>query len=548
MTKNGSISSSQLFILLFVIKISEVIMIPDAFSDSGYVSVLFTGIIIIFLLSFLSVLLSDYYRKNDFPTLFRAIDFIWIAYFIYLSVYHLYSFNGFISGLTGNTIPSIVILFLLFISSVYSAIKGIEAIARFSAIVFISIIVASILYFIFLYPSFRANNISSFLSDTEFFGKLSISPAIYAWEELTIMFLICRNTKGEFLRCAVIWNSLQTVFLIAFTILISSSLGEYLINIDYPFFHASDGVGGLQRFRPFFVSVSVASLFCTLSTELNIIRQFTEELLPKKLSIKKTEIIIFSAVFGIYLILSSKADAFEIIYNIGIMAAVSVIAAVVLPIFAVFCSRVKITRAVRTAGIICLIFSSLLLFSGCNANQLNQRIIVQGIGIDKNQDNCLVTLIALDTDTQQAENSVKLIYSKGNTVEDAMLSVEKRQGRKLLLSQCLFLMLNKNAAEDSDNTLSYFIKNNDIMKTTNIMVSDEPEVLLTNAITKLDYTSENINVLSDSNTINQSAAYFSLFDYVNGKNSNEREMLIPFIIEDESIKCLRTNGYYKAPF
>ena len=539
MTKKEYISSTQLFTLLFVITVSDFILNPDTCKDQGYAALVFAGMMIFCLLSFLTVYFSDHYRKKASLSSPKTVNSLWIFGFIYLSVYHLYTFAHFIEKLNGNIIPSLPIIFLLFISAAYSAFKGIEATARFSAIVFISIILFSILYFVFLYPSYRPENISSFSSGIN--GNKSFFAFITLFEEFTVMLLLSRNTKGNYLRSGMIWNVLQTVFLISFLILIAGSLGEYLIEIYFPVFHASDGVGSLQRFRPFFVSVTIGSLFCTLSTEFYLIYRFTAEMIRDKSSIRRKNIFVFSTVFILYLIISSFPGLYDVIYDLKLMTAVILISVFVLPVLTLFSSRIRRTNIVRTAGLLVLLLSCAIISSGCNSNQLNQRIIVQGIGIDRNDDSCLVTLIALDTDSRQTGNQVQLIYSNGKTVENALIAAEKRQGKKLLLSQCLFLMLNKDAAYDTEDTLSYFIDNNDIMKTTNIMVSDKAEEMLTNAINELDYTSEKINVLSDSNAINQSAYHFSIFDYVNVKNGNAKEIFIPYIIEDKKLKCLRTD-------
>ena len=100
--------------------------------------------------------------------------------------------------------------------------------------------------------------------------------------------------------------------------------------------------------------------------------------------------------------------------------------------------------------------------------QLNQRLIVQGIGIDKNVDGYKITLIVLDTDNKDKENSVKLVYAEGKTVKKALYELENQRGKKLLLSQCLFVMMDRNAVSECRKTLSYFGEAPEMQKTANL--------------------------------------------------------------------------------
>lgn len=538
MNNKAFISSGQLFILLFVCKISELILLPLKLNDSGYVGILFPSLMILSVISFIAVVFSDYCKRNQFTSDIKAIAPVMSIFFIYSLLFHLYIFSDFIVEITGNSIPALMLLFLLFSAAAYGAVKGIEAIARFSAIVFVSILIASALYFIFLYPSFMPDTVS-LKNEGSLTNGLIISVPLC--EELAFLFILSGNTKGSILRSGFIWNCMQTIFIAALIILIGGAIGEYLTGIPFPFFHASDGSGDLQRFRPFLVSVTIASVFCTLSVELYIIRGSVP--VPAKIRIKNPSLIIFSLLFGIYLIFSGIPSLLNTIYDSRIMAAVSLIFVFILPsLFVLFqMVRRKILRPVKIAGITAFIISASLVLCSCNARQLNQRIIVQGIGIDKNENDYRVTLIALDTDTQESENSVKLIYSDGEDVKAALTAVENRQGRKLMLSQCLFIMLNSSAAADIESAVSFFTGNNEIMKTTNIMTADNTDELLTKAITGLGYTSENINVLSDSNAINQRNVHFSLFDYISSRKSKKKEIIIPHVVEDKETSCLRTD-------
>ena len=192
-------------------------------------------------------------------------------------------------------------------------------------------------------------------------------------------------------------------------------------------------------------------------------------------------------------------------------------------------------------------FLALAILGGCNSMQLNQRLIVQGIGIDKNVDGYKITLIVLDTDNKENENSVKLVYAEGQTVEKALYELENQRGKKLLLSQCLFMMMDRKAVSDCKKALSYFGETGEMQKTANLMVTDgTAEKTITTAIDKLGYQSEYINVLADSRAVSQTEVHCSLLDYVSSLKGTETALLFPYIVVNDDINALSVKGSYLA--
>ena len=136
----------------------------------------------------------------------------------------------------------------------------------------------------------------------------------------------------------------------------------------------------------------------------------------------------------------------------------------------------------------------------------------------------------LDTEAENSENTLIIKSFPGKTTAQAIKNSENITGKKILLSQCLFIMMNHAAARDLNNTIQYFADNNEIMKTTNIMISDDTaNNTIKTAIEKLKYHSEDINVITDSNTMHQPVSHFTLFDYKVNQNIKYSSMIIPVI-------------------
>ncbi len=554
MNNERIITSGQIFVLLFICKISNILISPEIFTGRGSVWELFFPLIVFALISFIFLIPIIKYRdytmideNGKSEKLMKYGGIVYILYFIYLSVYHLFCLNGFIGELSGTGIERYSILFFILAVAVYASYKGLEATARFSAVALVGVIISALLMIFLLVPSFDTEN----LMPINYMGSDPLRSGMILMlsqtEEFAILFILCRTAKGQFTRISVMWNMFVYIFLGSMLILICGALGVYLTDMPYPFYHSIDGSGDLQRFNPFFIGTAAASFCCLLGAELYIIFRLIGNFSRNKKIINSAYIPILIFVYGILIFLCNNGSLGKTLFDSNIMAALSVIFSLVIPITAAVVYKIRLKKGVkrvfRAASLILCISLIIPTLCGCGAAQLNQRLIIQGIGIDKNDDKYTMTYIVLDTEAEE-ENSIRLLYSDGENVQKAIENLENQKGRSVLLSQCLFIMLNESAADDIESSLSYFRHNNDIMKTTNIIVADDSKFTIDNAVTKLGYTSENINLLYDSSAVNQSAIHFSLFDYVSCLNDRYDDMLIPYIETDNSLALIKTNGSY----
>ncbi|MGN0498770.1 MAG: Ger(x)C family spore germination C-terminal domain-containing protein [Acutalibacteraceae bacterium] len=86
-----------------------------------------------------------------------------------------------------------------------------------------------------------------------------------------------------------------------------------------------------------------------------------------------------------------------------------------------------------------------LLLSGCSPieNNLDKRLIIQGIGIDKKADNYKVTAMYMDTANPVGEADVtsSFVEGSGSSVLDALTDTANKTGREPLYGQCAFIVL-----------------------------------------------------------------------------------------------------------
>ena len=106
-----------------------------------------------------------------------------------------------------------------------------------------------------------------------------------------------------------------------------------------------------------------------------------------------------------------------------------------------------------------LILLTVLFFSGCsNYAQLHQKLIVQAIGVDYENDKYSITVQALDFKNLKDKDTptVKVLELEGLTVMEALGNISNQTGLNPLYSQNLMLIIGKPTAEQGINKLIDF--------------------------------------------------------------------------------------------
>lgn len=532
--QNGIIKSAQLFILLFTIKNSIIILTPFNFQSNYSLIDILLPSIITFLLYLVCLIIIIYYKNNDSNIVYssKIYSFIYIIVLSYFCILFMLRLFSFCRIYLSDEINDIIILISLFFAAIFGANKGIEAIVRYSLLLFLLIIISVITIVVFIYPSFnndiiKALNQESIInSGNNLFFLISESP------ELIVLFLCSPFTKDSIKKNGIAWLAFQSVFMLFMLILISGTLGTYLTGTVFPFFKITEVSGPLQRLNSIFIIVLLSSEITLISTFLFCIKQYLKQTTNNYKSIFW---MISVTVFLSSVLIKDNTTISDLLFSNITVTVIIIISAVIIPIIILVSEKYKTIiqkpYLIKRLSIFLIIPIAISLFlSGCNTTQLNQRLIIQGIGIDKKQNQYEITLIMLDTEAENSENTLIIKSFPGKTTAQAIKNSENITGKKILLSQCLFIMMNHAAARDLNNTIQYFADNNEIMKTTNIMISDDTaNNTIKTAIEKLKFHSEDINVITDSNTMHQPVSHFTLFDYKVNQNIKYSSMIIPVI-------------------
>ncbi len=558
MNDRGIVTSGQIFILLFISRIVMALIFSPIFLKIDSLWDFLLPMLISMVLSLImlypilcmykqnhSMSISEYSNKH-FGKAGNILTILYAVYFFMQALYSISSYSMFLGFIAPNEVQIWLIVLLLIITCIYAAFKGIEAISRLSGIIFAALIIIAIIFVSFLLPLISVNNYIPVeymeidkLKDTVIF-TLSRMGDIAA---IAILYPI---TKGNIIRDSIIWIISVFLFFISIILITVGALGEYLDNQMFPVYQSIEGSGSLQRLNPMFLSVLTAIIFCQISMLLYVISQCIKNISTEK-SGRNFTIISGVLLFIICMILVQHNIATSL-FNEYLYFIITFTFVFLFPLVIVIINKLKgkktkksvLKKALRIISLIVTISITAVLISGCNTTQLNQRFIVQGIGIDKEYGKYKITAIVLDIDNEEMENSTKLIYCEGKSVDEAILSLKYRYSKDILLNQCLFIIMNMDAFTDCRQSLSYFCDNNDILKNTNLFVSDKnAEQIIKKSTEEFNYKSSDINALADNQDSEQMIAQCSLLDYISFTKNKYSGIIVPYITINENINSLQ---------
>lgn len=189
------------------------------------------------------------------------------------------------------------------------------------------------------------------------------------------------------------------------------------------------------------------------------------------------------------------------------------------------------------------IIALLLFLTGCyNYNELNDLAIVIAMGIDKIDNEYLVSLEIINTqkedktDTSTISN-FSIYQAKGNTIEEAVKNISYICPKKIYLSHLEIIIYGEKLAKSGiKSSLDYFARNIEIRGNTIMLVaknSKASDILKT--ITPIN-TINAQNIVSLVKNVNNSlgtSIYVTFDDILSNYLNKNKEIIMPTIIIDE---------------
>lgn len=170
-----------------------------------------------------------------------------------------------------------------------------------------------------------------------------------------------------------------------------------------------------------------------------------------------------------------------------------------------------------------LVLAMLISLTACTeVLQMNQRLLVQGIGVDKSEDGFKISMQILNLEQSTKENKttpkeVQTVSAFGETVGDAIDNIQNKTGKKPLFSQTLVLIIGKEAAKTGTRSfIDFFIRHNEINPSVEIAVSENKaeDILKAEFDEKIISAEEILSVLKSSHEYS-SKLNFNFGNFIN---------------------------------
>ena len=549
------ITTGQFFTLLFVARAGLTMIYSAEMSGLGSLSGFLLPLLIMVPLGIVLMLPAACLCRKSFCPLrstgsaapspgVRLLFMAYAGFFLLSALYYIASLYVFLLDALPEGVSPQVIIVLLVIGCTYASSKGIEAGARTSLIVMVLIVLSVLLVFCFLYQDYSPERLPEIGELAPASVGEGIVFLISRLGGFAGVLLLSESIRGRLIKGGIIWLTLSSVVLGLLIILFSGTVGDYLSTKSFQVFRVIDGSWILQKSEPLFIAATMCSSFIgiylfMLSASVSVDR-----------CLKRTGALSSSLWIGAILtaaVLLIPKEIMSIIVQQKLPLALltlcflTLIPSAVLvskPITSILWRRRKNHRP--PAGIISLflIAATIVNLCACSPLQLNRRLIIQGIGIDRVENGYTLTLITLNTDHPEQDNSVSLLSSQGITVDEAISKAEAANAKRILLEQCLFVMLNESASQQGADTLSALTGSNDMPKTAGIFVtSGAAQSTLISAIGDYGYTSEEISLLCDDSIIKQSIPHRTLMELISAGYKNE-DIIVPIIDADPENRSL----------
>ncbi len=468
MLKTGerySISPMRLCCTLFLIRLLSVISISYF---TGYKSIQ-NGILHIALELAVYVAAAIPVFRNKNKRMPKTLIFIY-SFFVFLCILRvLIVFGELYNTCSENGPEYFIMMSALTLCAIGASVKGLEGITR-----------ASLLFAVFCCVSFIFI-IRGMITESRI---LNISPEIYEWRNIMLSFipaignmlalialpgLISHCPKAKY-KGYVITNVLTFLFEGAILTIVASALGRLCEELEFPVFYASivANVGIVKRMDFVLICVFILCVFTFLSLLISI----TGDSISYIFNFERRGfvcVVCGIAAMIICMFISYNEVLTEVFMNKYFWIAIIFISAVVLPIF-----KIKRSNALKMISFALAVSITCFSLNGCAyINELDERLIIKGIAVDKNKGEYDLCFIILNTDTTEGTDITQIVKASGITVTAAVEATAKKSGKYPYMGKNLFVLFGESCTEqDIKSSIHSFAHDFDSRSNFNIFYAD----------------------------------------------------------------------------
>ena len=354
------------------------------------------------------------------------------------------------------------------------------------------------------------------------------------------IFLFVHKVKGKIKKTVLLAIMVSNLTILALSIISFGVLGEYLHTTPYPFYTATQLIelGAFQRLDVIFLALWTVGMFVNVSLSLSALR----ECVQNSVHAEKAKILnpILAVIVGIFSLVSAASEPVRyVVMNSKIMLILFISAAFIFPMIVVLSmGKKKISStAARTATLTLAVILCIPLLTGCQKTQIQERMIIKGVGIDKQDEEYAVTVQYVDNYSDGSEQQNKCIQVKGKSIGDAMGKIKNSSGSEPFLGQNSALIVGWETAKGyMEAILDYFIRYSDARPTVKLFISETTaDDILTLEVSGSIIPIDHLMTISPSNSKNDNL--FTILNYVNqSKNQTDTPVATVIRVDENTVK------------
>lgn len=352
MNKRAVITSTQLFSMFFISRTMISLIYCQMSSPSTVIWEWTWSTVISFIITFILVA-PIYFNHKSYPNddivdlsvrfigkLSVFIALIYIIYYLYICSYTLSMFDILMSNFLNPNISLVLLSASIVLTSCYGAYKGIESLARVSAIFVVIIIVSMTFICIGLITKidtmnlYHVNNLPEICSGTFFIiSRMSCIPGM----AIAIPF-----AKGSIKKGIIFWNVSIFILIMAVITMVTGALGDYVKTQMFPIYTATSiaQIGILKRLDALYFGIWTSGIFIKLSLYMFLTSVCITKIFGEKFN--KIGIIISGIIISTLSILVAKSRSISsIMYNNNVLFILTITTAFILPLVFLILSKMK---------------------------------------------------------------------------------------------------------------------------------------------------------------------------------------------------------------
>ncbi len=457
----GTIGAGQLFLTLFVARIVILLSLNTALTGGERLQELLPSCLGAYLLSFPLVLPVWLMRRGNpkddplraarrilgRPGLLLAP--VYAVYFLCFGGFCLSLLLLFMANVMEPLAPLPVLALALSLTAAYAAFQGVETIGRTAAIVTGLAAGGLALIAALLTAKIDPLNFVPFFEDG---GRQAAQGGLLLLarsDGLTALAFLGVRARGKLTRGFVIWNTAVYALTAAVLAAAAGAMGGYLDRQLFPVYAAaaSADAGIVQGMDAVLIGIWIFSLLVKLSTDLYLFRLCAESVRPA--AGKGAAIAGAVLTAGLAIAVCSFRSLQRVFYGVEFFLVFTLVCACLIPLFLAIARvlRRRGKRRGRRAAALLLALLLCLPLTGCQEQiRLNHRLLVEGIGIDREGGEFVLTVQS--TRIAEDENREVSVHTvSGPSVLEALSELTRRTGQNPLYGHGLVVAFGRSCAE-----------------------------------------------------------------------------------------------------